>query len=364
MTDAWAEYFTGPVPPAEGGVNWEAYSHEELYQMLWQDADVADVSTVATEWAKHRVALTTHAEVLREQCAALRESWAGPSAEEAAKRLEALAARVEKIGELAAAGGQAAQDAADALAMARAMMPAPPGGAGALPAPEVAVPAAPASPSMASLQSYMDSMQSYVSSMQQSFASALPSTTSPSSAAFGAVSGGGSSFYFGAVAEDQQKAQAVRTMRTYEASLTSSSQRLGDARSAVPAVSPLPLPGAAAATTSPAQVQGGVPWQRLVGAAPRVGAVAAGPVRGAPLGPGGRLGALPGMAGSGAQAARLAETAAAAAARAAGPGAMAPVGQRGAAADDEQHENQLPTLDHGLFDLEEPTVPAVIGGQP
>ena len=125
VSDAWQEYFTGSVPPTEGGVNWEAYSHDELYQMLWQDADVADVSTVATEWARHRVALTTHAEVLREQCAALRDSWQGPGAAAAAKRLETLATRVAKISELAEAGGQAAQEAADALAMARAMMPPP-----------------------------------------------------------------------------------------------------------------------------------------------------------------------------------------------------------------------------------------------
>ena len=77
VSDAWEEYFAEPVPPPEGGVNWEAYSHDELYQMLWQDADVADVSTVAAEWAKHRTALSTHAEVLRELGAALRESWRG-----------------------------------------------------------------------------------------------------------------------------------------------------------------------------------------------------------------------------------------------------------------------------------------------
>jgi hypothetical protein len=60
------------------------------------------------------------------------------------------------------------------------------------------------------------------------------------------------------------------------------------------------------------------------------------------------------------QAAQLAETAAA---RAAGQGGMVPpVGHRGASADDEQHENQLPTLDHGLFDVEVPTVAPVIGG--
>jgi hypothetical protein len=422
VSDAWAEYFAGPVPPAEGGVNWEAYSHDELYQMLWQDADVADVSTVATEWARHRVALTTHAEVLREQCAALRDSWQGPGADEAVNRLGALAARVEKISELAHVGGQAAQEAADALAMARAMMPPPPGNPtapmtnamtdvpGLSMAPDAAlpfvpattptagvtaaapeepapfVPAAPDSSSTSSLQSYMSSMQDYLSSMRQSFSTSLTSsqstfapasTTTASSAApadmgtaFGAVGGGGYSFYFGSVGQDQQKAQAVRAMQTYESSLTSSSQMLGDARGAVPAGSPL---STAAGSTSPAQGDAGVPWQRLVGSAPvgglraggGPGTIVGGPgaaARGASLGSGARVGALPGMAGgSGMQAARLAETAAA---RAAGQGGMVPpVGQRGMGADDEQHENQLPTLDHGLFDVAVPTVAAVIGGQ-
>lgn len=405
MSDAWEEYFAGPVPPAEGGVNWEAYSHDELYQMLWQDADVADVSTVATEWAKHHVALTTHAEVLREQCAALRDSWEGPGAEEAAKRLEALAARVEKVGELAQAGGQAAQEAADALAMARAMMPPPPGNPAApmtnpafttpafsspvttafslpvapaatpafsLPAAPAfttptfslpAVPEAPASSSMSSLQSYMASMQSYLSSMQQSFASPLPTTSTDMGTAFSAVSAGSASFYAGSAMEDQQKAQAVRTMQTYESSLTSSSQMLGTAREAVPAAAPLP-----AAATSPAQsVAAGVPWQRLVGSAPvggglrtgaGVGMVAGGPGVAAILGPGARVGGMPLLTGTGLQAAQLAE---AAAARASGTGMVPPVGQRGVSADDEQHENQLPTLDHGLFDVEVPTAAPVIG---
>jgi hypothetical protein len=431
VSDAWAEYFAGPVPPAEGGVNWEAYSHDELYQMLWQDADVADVSTVATEWARHRTALTTHAEVLREQCAALRDSWQGPGADEAVNRLEALAARVEKISELAHVGGQAAQEAADALAMARAMMPPPPGnptapitnamagvpGAMAAPPPMAGVsglsmapnaalpfgpatpastasdvpapvvPAAPASSSMSSLESYMASMQDYLSSMQESFSSSLTSsqsafapatTTTPSSAtpadmgtAFGAVGGGGASFYFGSVGQDQQKAQAVHAMQTYESNLTSSSQMLGDARGAVPPADPLTT---AAGSTSPAQGSAGVPWQRLVGSAPvgglraggstgAIGGGAGSAARGAAsLGPGARFGALPGSAGgAGMQAAQLAETAAA---RAAGQGGMVPpVGHRGASADDEQHENQLPTLDHGLFDVEVPTVAPVIGGQ-
>lgn len=341
------------------GVNWEAYSHDELYQMLWQDADVADVSTVAGEWAKHRTALSTHAEVLREQCVALRDSWEGPGAEEAASRLETLAARVEKISELALAGGQAAQEAADALATARAMMPAPPGTVvapftDAIPG-MAAVPAMPASSSTSSLQSYMSSMQSYLASMQSSFSS-TPTTAGST------VGSGGSSFYFGAATQDMQKAQAVQAMQTYESRLASSGELLGDARSAVPAAAPL---RAAEQTTA---AQSGVPWQQLVGGAPTgglragggTGAVTGGlgATQSAPLGPGGRVGAIPGLAGMPGMRVPLPEVAAT---RGAGHGGMVPpVGQRGPD-DDEQHENRMPTLDHRLFDVEVPTIAPVIG---
>jgi hypothetical protein len=366
VTSAWEEYLTGPARPAESGVNWAAYTHDELYQMLWQDADVADVSTVATEWAKHHAALTTHAEVLREQCGALADSWQGPGADEAVRRLETMAARVEKIAELANAGARSAQEAADALATARAMMPAPPGRTPVVGVPAVStvsVPAAPTSSSVSSLQDYMSSMQDYVSSMQASFAATMPPSNAftPTAAAtpgmgtaFGAVAGGGASFYFGAVTEDQQKAQAVQAMRTYEASLSDSGRMLDDARGAVPRAAPVAAP-----TTPAGQGSAGVPWHRLVGAAP-VGGVAVGDTAGpgvvgsAPLGEGGRVGALPGVSGPGARVVPLAETAAA---RVTGPGGgMAPVGQRGAGADDKEHENRMPTIDHELFVVDELTV--------
>lgn len=321
--------FAGAVPP-EDGVNWEAYSHDELYQMLWQDADVADVSTVAREWAEHRTALTTHAEVLREQSAALRDSWQGAGAEEAAGRLEALAGRVEKISEFALAGEQATQEAADALAMARAMMPPPPGKS---PAPLAGVPefgAAPAAPT---------------------------GSTAPMSAAFGAVASGGASFYVGGDMTDQQKAQAVRAMQTYESSLADGSQRLGQARGSIPAAATTQVAGAQAA---PAPGNVGVGWQRLVGSGygGGLGGGGLGGGQGAPTGPGVRFGVLPGVAGSGVPAGQLAE----AAARAAGHGGMAPPvgGQRGVGAEEQRHENQLPTIDHGLFKVDTPTAVAVI----
>ncbi|WP_245574056.1 WXG100 family type VII secretion target [Amycolatopsis nigrescens] len=394
-----------PAPGAVG-VNWEAYSHEELYQMLWQDADVADVSTVATEWTQHRAALDTHAEVLREQRAALQESWRGPAAEEAANRLDALATRVEKISELAHAGQQAAQDAADALAMARAMMPPPAGDPAAAfgapppmpampPAPAMSsvppVPSAPSMPSMPEMPSVPEMPTSFssVPDFGEMFAPAPAPAPTPAPApapdmnnAFGAVGSGGFSFYFGAASADQQKAQAVRAMQTYESGLTGGSQRLDQARGAIP-------PAASATTAQLAQTtaatraagavsgpgSGGVPWAGLVGAGPAMaagsvvgvglGSVIGGPGApgagfGMPLAEGARVGSLPGGAGGpGAQAGpRGVESAAA---RAAGHGGMAPPigGQRGT--DDERHENQMPTIDHRLFAVEVPASQPVIG---
>lgn len=421
--------------PAAGGVNWDAYSHEELYQMLWEDADVADVSMIATEWSRHRAALDTHAEVLREQRTALLDSWQGAAAEEAANRLDALAARVEKISELAHAGQQAAQEAADALAMARAMMPPPPSnptaaftdgpmnwaqsfsGMAASAVPSVpAFSTAPFTPDLSAAGSSATSNYSgmfspspavtpgsgtdtsatgfpfvpgasgssttpnyaemftptTVPNYAEMFTPASTTTTTPASSgmgtSFGAVGSAGYSFYFGAGATDAQKAQAVRAMQTYESSLRGSGQLVDDARGAIP-----PATQTAAATragvTAPGPGGGGVPWSSLVGASPGrtvgvgggtgsvIGSPGAG--RGTPLGLGSRFGAMPGMAGPGLPAGHLA--AESAAARAASHGGMVPpaAGQRGA--EDEKHENQLPTIDHGLFVVEVPTSPPVIG---
>jgi hypothetical protein len=359
--DAWDEYLTGPVPP-EGGMNWEAYSHDELYQMLWRDADVADVSTVAAEWAQHRAALNTHAEVLREQAVALQDSWHGPAAEEAANRLDALAVRMEKISELAGAGQQAAQEAADALASARAMMPPPPGANPAAPFAELpampALPSAPALPAVPTLPSFAPAPAMFA-----------PPPAPSMDTAFGAVGSGGFSFYFGAATQDQQKAQAVHAMQTYESRLMGGSRMIDEARSAIP-----PATSAAHATAAPAQgapAAAGVPWDRLVAPGPSSGVstgVGTGPViggtpgPGSVLGPGGRMGALPGMPGS-----ALLPTphlAAEAAARAGAPGGMVPPvgGQRGDS-ENERHENLLPKLGHGLFDVDVETSGSVIGGE-
>ncbi|MGW6929364.1 hypothetical protein ACWGE0_04805 [Lentzea sp. NPDC054927] len=390
-------------PPTE--INWEAYSHEELHRMLWQDADVADVSTVADEWTRHRAALDTHAEVLREQRTALLAGWHGAAAEEAAARLTTLAERIEKISELAAAGQQAAQDSADALAAARAAMPPPPPAGTTMPAfagpPGVPTPvgspdaralfgapaafALPDAPAPLGLPSapapFTASTAPAAFELPNALAPfslpsapapfALPSAPAPfalpSAPAMPAAGSPGFSFYFGVATADQQKAQAVRAMQTYESSLNGSGRLIDDARGNVPQAAPTAQAAAAAPVKTPSS--GGVPWQRLVGGGSG-GSVATtrGPVIGAgspmspvsqqtQLSPGMRTGVMFGQAvGPTITGSPIAD-----ARSAAQNGAMGqPLG--GARKDDDQeHENQMPTLDHGLFAVNDRVSPAVIG---
>ncbi|RSN07327.1 hypothetical protein DMC63_35550 [Streptomyces sp. WAC 05977] len=308
----------------EGEVNWDAYSHEELHRMLWQDADVTDVSTIAADWSGHRAALVNHAEVLREQRAALLDGWRGSGAEEAAGRLLVLAERVEKIAELAHAGERAAQQAADALAWARATMPAP-----------ADDPAAP----MTSM--FLDWT-------------------------FG---GAGFSFYAATATTDARKQRAVQTMRTYESSLTNSGRLIGRAQGTIPAASTMPGGGGTTASASlpDGTAPSGSSWQRLtgsgaVGHGPAVGAgTAAGP--GAfvsPLANGVRVGTAALPAGSGAMVARAPAEPAATRTASVGPLVPPGTGTHGRS-DEDDHTNQLPTIDHALFPLAEPASEAVIG---
>jgi len=108
-----------------GPTNWPAYNHEQLYQMLRDQADVGDVSEIAAEWGRHAEVLTGHADTVREQRTALAANWQGDAAERAADRIDQLADLIDAIGARAGQVRQAAQDSADALALARNMMPAP-----------------------------------------------------------------------------------------------------------------------------------------------------------------------------------------------------------------------------------------------
>ncbi|HEV2782629.1 MAG TPA: hypothetical protein VGX25_24825 [Actinophytocola sp.] len=324
LTDAldtvWAEFFGSPTPP--GGTNWNAYSHEQLYRMLWQDADVGDVSAVAAEWGRHGTALTGFADALRGQAAALRSNWQGRSAEAAADRLAELSDRIWNAGARAGAVGKAVGDAGDALALARNTMPPPP----------------------------PDPMTLMTSAVGAGPLSPLE-----------AVAVGGARLFTADAVAGASKAEAVRVMQRYEASLRNSGQRVVPAQADATTPRTYPADGLDGGTTSAAAALaggssvgrgvagGGVPWARLVGGAPR--------------GSGGLVGIGPGPVQSvlAAESAMLSDLAAK---RAMGTGGFWPAGMAARAADGEQdqrHRSRLPNVDNRLFALDERASAPVIG---
>ncbi len=327
LTDAldrvWAEFFGSPTPP--GGTNWNAYTHEQLYNMLWQDADVGEVSTVAAEWGRHSTALTGYADALRREADGLRANWQGRAADLAADRLAELSDRIWNAGARAGTVQKAAADAGDALAVARNTMPPPP------PDPMTLATSAVGAGPLHPLQ---------------------------------AVLVGGARIFTADAVAGMSKAEAVRVMQTYESSLHNSSRQVVPARPGATTSRTYAVDGkkgakdGGAATTaaslsagglSGGGSSGGVPWSRLVG--------------GATPGPGGVVaGGPPPLQGIlAAESAALSE----AAKRAMGPGGFfAPASaaaRQGDEEHDKRHESRLPNVDNGLFALDERTSAPVIG---
>ncbi|GAB3429090.1 WXG100 family type VII secretion target [Actinophytocola sediminis] len=328
LTDAldsvWAGFFGAST--VSGGTNWNAYSHQQLYDMIWRDADVQEVSAVAAEWGRHSVALADFADGLRREGAALRSNWQGRAAGLAADRLDELSDRIWNAGARAGTVQQATSEAGDALVLARNTMPPPP------PDPMTiatsAVGAGPLSPVQAVL----------VGGMRVFTADAVAGAS---------------------------KADAVRAMRRYESSLASSANQVVPAGADATTARTYETGGGPGSSTSPAAVTGGgpaggpgggggVPWSRLVGGSPGGGG------GGAP-GPGGLFGSAPGPVGR----VLAAESAVRSDAVRRGLGggfmgpAMAPM--RGEEDKDKPHQTRLPTVDSGIFAVGERGSAAVIG---
>jgi hypothetical protein len=329
LTDAldsvWAEFFGSPTPP--GGTNWNAYSHEQLYRMLWEDADVGDVGTVADEWGRHSTALTGYADALRREADSLRSNWQGRAADLAADRLAELSDKIWNVGARASTVQKAASDAGDALSVARNTMPPPP--------PD-------------------------------------PMTLATSSVGAGplhpieAILVGGARIFTADAVAGVSKAEAVQVMQRYETSLANSSHQVVPGRPGgttsrtygVDGLDGADVPGGA--TTSAAGLSaggsagngGGVPWSRLVGGG-----------GGGTPGPGGMVGAGPGFA-RGVLAAESAALADAAAKRGMGPGGFMPAmtPRHGDEERDKAYRSNLPNVDSGIFTVDERTSTPVIGG--
>jgi hypothetical protein len=334
LRNVWEGYFGAPTPP--GDTNWNAYSHDQLYQMLWQKADVGDVSTVAAEWGRHGTELSGHSDVLRGQQGTLQQNWTGQAAEQASGRLGELSERTSGAGTRAATVQQATQGAGDALAVARNTMPPPPGDPTGL-----AVAGATAGAGAGAA----------IGAVVGAGAGGIGAGPGAlMGAAIGAVAGGGASLFLANVAAAEKKAEAVHVMQNYESSLQHSSAAVTPAR-----------PGAVKAETYGVDNQGttaagyvgggaatgsGLPWSRLVGAGS--------------LNPQLSSGLLTGGALESALMARAGTMSQLAAARAAGAGGMFPgAGARKQSEEDEVHQNRMPVFEQPLFDADKVSTPVI-----
>ncbi|AXX30849.1 hypothetical protein KCV87_02655 [Actinosynnema pretiosum subsp. pretiosum] len=241
----------GPPLPERASfeaTNWAAYSHEELHRMLRERADIGVVGEIAAEWKRHAEALTGHADAVRGQRGALAEHWRGDVAERAAERIGELAELIGAIGARAGLVGRAAQESADALALAKRTMPPPPGGT------------------------------------PWDVAAGDVAASSGVVFAVGAVAAGGTSMFGAAAMAGAGRALAEEVMRGYEASLHGSDALItppvrptttlvGADRVAVEATgatgaagssSPSGCVPAGHAGTTAASAAVGVPWSRLL----------------------------------------------------------------------------------------------------
>ncbi|MFB9570338.1 hypothetical protein ACFFRS_25510, partial [Saccharopolyspora hordei] len=210
LRNVWEGYFGSPIPPE--GTNWNAYSHEELYQMLWQNADVGEVSSMAAEWGRHSTELADHAESMRHHRTAMESSWSSESAGLATTRLGELGERTSGISDRASTVQGATQEAGDALAVARNTMPPPPGD----PTGTVVTSAAAGAGAGAVVGGIVGAGAGGVG--------AGPGAAM--GAAIGAVAAGGTSLFLADVTAAQKKAEAVHVMQQYEASLRNSSRAI------------------------------------------------------------------------------------------------------------------------------------------
>jgi hypothetical protein len=336
LRNTWEGYFGVPIPP--GSTNWNAYTHQQLYDMVWHNADPGDVSAVADEWGRHGNALQDNAHALRGQQSTLQENWSGAAAEPAAARLGRLGTQNSDIGTRASTVQQSTQNAGDALAVARSTMPPPPGDPTGL-----AIGGATAGAGVGAL----------IGGALGAGAGGIGAVPGAlMGAAIGAVAGGGASLMAANVAAAEQKAQAVHVMQAYEGSLGHSSAAVANAAGANAG-------GGSMSTSASAYVGpvggdslgGGVPWNRLVGTSPLSTGANVGQSLSSvgPVNPG--------------EAARLGMSAEELATESKlGSEGMTPgMGRTGRRQEDREHEPSLPTIDQKLFDVDIRTTPPVIG---
>ena len=274
--------------------------------MLWQDADVGDVGTVAAEWGRHSTALTDFADALRSQREELQSNWQGRAADLAADRLAELS-RPDL--ERRCPGGHGAEGGGRRRRRAG-------------PRPEHHATAAAGPDDVGDERG------------RRRTAATAPGDARRRRAGVHRRRGGGRA----------SKAEAVRVMQRYETSLQNSGHQVVPAQSDATRSRNYEVDGTTSAAAAPGGGSalggggsGGVPWSRLVG--------------GGPPGAGGLVGAGPGAVQSvlAAESAALSDAAAKRAMGAGGffPGMAAPHG-----GDDEDRPHRTQPAQRGRRDLQ------------
>ncbi|MBC6450380.1 WXG100 family type VII secretion target [Actinokineospora xionganensis] len=106
-----------------GGVNWEAYSLEDLVAMVAENASAPQLERLADDWRAAGTEVTDAAAVLATALEELMQYWSGAAAEQARADVALNAQWVGDLGETAHQIGDPIQEAAGALKAAQDAMP-------------------------------------------------------------------------------------------------------------------------------------------------------------------------------------------------------------------------------------------------
>ncbi len=107
-------------------VDWMAYSHQQLYDMVNNGVDLSGATDVAASWASLSETLTQMSSTLSTALAASTDGWQGTAADKARTGLSGLVNWTNNTGENAVVVSGCVSRQADALQTARTTMPAPP----------------------------------------------------------------------------------------------------------------------------------------------------------------------------------------------------------------------------------------------
>lgn len=172
-----------------GGVNWSAFTLQELVGMVSDQASVPQLERLADDWRETGDGVTAAADYLADALDDLMNYWSGKSADQARHAVALNAQWVGDLGTTARGMGGPIEEAAGALKSAQEAMPKLP------PTPPQAVPG---------------------SAPQGADAAQAVTDGSPLAAAVGATSAGADSAFQAQAEQEQMKRIAVETMQRFE----------------------------------------------------------------------------------------------------------------------------------------------------